>query len=75
MLVAEDDFFLADDLKEHGASVVGPMASPSATLQALETEIPVFSKPLEMRSFPEELSGFNTPDRRSGVPRVNEPHT
>ena len=57
--MVEDDFFLAvmilDDLKEHGASVVGPMASPSATLQALE--------------------GLNTPDRRSGVPRVNEPHT
>ena len=57
--MVEDDFFLAvmilDDLKEHGASVVGPMASPSATLQALE--------------------GLSTPDRRSGGPRVNEPHT
>lgn len=41
ILVVEDDFFLADDLRrrlqEHGATVIGPVASVNAALDLIET--------------------------------------
>jgi DNA-binding response OmpR family regulator len=40
VLIVEDEFFLADDLKQtlvgHGANVVGPAPTPEAGLQAME---------------------------------------